>query len=142
MTDTNHVVITGNLTADPEETQVKDQPMARFRIACNDNPQNKDSVSYLPIVAFGKQADYVASALHKGDKVVVIGRLRSSGRKDEEGQSRRSDHRDERGVRDVQCQVEVTGVGVGRGETFPCLPFCCQAHYPGELIEKADSYSS
>lgn len=82
----------GNLTRDPEIRFTRDgAPVASFTLAINNryrqDTETKDDVSFVDIVAFGKQADLVKNYLEKGAPVLVEGRLQQR-RWEQEGQKR------------------------------------------------------
>ena len=81
----NRVVVSGNLTRDPEiRSSQSGTNILTFGIAVNDrrrNPQTQeweDYANFVDCVLFGNRADYMSRALHKGTKVVVEGKLRYS----------------------------------------------------------------
>lgn len=82
----NRVVISGNLTRDPEirSAQNSGVNILTFGVAVNDrrrNPQTgewEDYANFIDCVLFGNRADYLSRTLHKGTKVVVEGKLRYS----------------------------------------------------------------
>ena len=81
----NRVVISGNLTRDPEIRQSQSgMNILTFGVAVNDrrrNPQTgewEDYANFVDCVLFGNRADYLSRTLHKGSKVVVEGKLRYS----------------------------------------------------------------
>lgn len=77
----NRVLLTGNLTADPE---LKDTStgtkVCRLRLACNQREKYgddwKDRVNYFDITVFGAQGENCARYLAKGRPVAIDGRLR------------------------------------------------------------------
>ena len=82
MADT-HVTITGNLTDDPE---LKHTPngnlVANFRLAVTARVKDGDSwrdgeTSFFRVNAWRQLAEHIAESLAKGDRAVVIGRLKS-----------------------------------------------------------------
>lgn len=82
MDDLNEVRLRGRLTADPldRETQ-RGTPMATFSVATNRtfadaNGAAQEQTEYTPVVAWGTLARVVED-LHKGDRVEVIGRVRT-----------------------------------------------------------------
>ena len=88
----NKVILIGNLTADPE-LKYTSSGTARTRFSIAINRQYKDStgqlqdeVTFIPIVAWGTQAENCAQYLSKGRSVAVEGRLRIYNFTDEEGQ--------------------------------------------------------
>lgn len=85
MYNTNIVVISGNVTADPELRQTRDGTfVARFTVAVN----RGDRADFLPCTAFGKTAENVRAYVSKGSRVIVQGSLRSSTYQDNSGTNR------------------------------------------------------
>lgn len=92
MSNYNKVILMGNLTRDPEVRFTRDgAPVASFTLAINNryrqDAESKDDVSFIDIVAFGKQADLVKNYLEKGAPVLIEGRLQQR-RWEQEGQKR------------------------------------------------------
>ncbi len=93
MSNFNKVILLGNLTRDPEVRFTREgAPVASFTLAINSNrsrqeADSKDDVSYIDLVAFGKQADLVKNYLEKGAPLLVEGRLQQR-RWEQEGQKR------------------------------------------------------
>ena len=93
MSNFNKVILLGNLTRDPEVRFTREgAPVASFTLAINSNRarqegDSKDDVSYIDLVAFGKQADLVKNYLEKGSPLLVEGRLQQR-RWEQEGQKR------------------------------------------------------
>ena len=93
MSNFNKVILLGNLTRDPEVRFTREgAPVASFTLAINSNRSrqegdSKDDVSYIDLVAFGKQADLVKNYLEKGAPLLVEGRLQQR-RWEQEGQKR------------------------------------------------------
>ncbi len=78
----NKVILIGNLTADPE-LRYTPSGTARVRFSIAINRQYKDAsgqlqeeTTFVPIVAWGTQAENCANYLSKGRSVAVEGRLR------------------------------------------------------------------
>lgn len=77
MTNLNRVVLQGNLTRDPEtRNTTTGMVVANFSIAVNSGFGEKEEVSYLDCVVFGKQAEALAKHFAKGKQIIVEGRLR------------------------------------------------------------------
>lgn len=81
----NKVVVTGNLTRDPELRQTAGgMPILALGVAVNDrrkDPQTgewRDFPNYIDCTMFGARAEAVAKYLAKGSKVAVEGKLRWS----------------------------------------------------------------
>jgi single-strand DNA-binding protein len=92
MADT-HVTITGNLTDDPElRFTPNGNPVANFRLAVTarvkgDTWRDGDT-SYFRVNVWRQLAEHVAESLSKGDRAVVIGRLKSRSWETPEGERR------------------------------------------------------
>ncbi len=91
----NKVILIGNLTADPE-LKYTSSGTARTRFSIAINRQYKDStgqlqdeVTFIPIVAWGTQAENCAQYLTKGRSVAVDGRLRIDTFETAEGERRK-----------------------------------------------------
>jgi single-strand DNA-binding protein len=93
MADT-HVTITGNLTDDPDLRYTPNgNAVANFRLAVTARIKDGDSwrdgdTSYFRINAWRQLAEHVTKSLSKGDRAVVIGRLRSRSWETPEGDKR------------------------------------------------------
>jgi single-strand DNA-binding protein len=93
MPDT-HVAITGNLTDDPEVTFTPNgAAVANFRLAVT--PRVKDGegwkdgeTSFFRITAWRDLATHLAESLSKGDRVIVLGQLRTRSWETPEGDKR------------------------------------------------------
>ena len=81
----NKVVISGNLTRDPELRQTANGfPVLGFGVAVNDRRRNQqtgeweDYPNFIDCTMFGTRAESVAKFLTKGSKVAIEGKLRWS----------------------------------------------------------------
>ena len=81
----NRVVITGNLTRDPElRTTGSGMSVLKLGVAVNDRRKNQstgeweDVANFVDVTVFGARADGLSKYLHKGSKVAVEGKLRWS----------------------------------------------------------------
>ena len=81
----NRVVISGNLTRDPDLRSTKSgAPVLNLGVAVNErrkNPQTdewEDFANFVDCTMFGKRAEGVAPHLSKGAKVAIEGKLRYS----------------------------------------------------------------
>ena len=79
---TSNLTIVGNLTKDPElRFTPTGQATASFSIAVNRRWQNRqtnqweEATSFFDVVAWGSLAENLADSVHRGDRVVVEGRL-------------------------------------------------------------------
>jgi len=79
-TNINRVVLTGNLTRDPELRSTNSGlPVCSLRVACNTRRKQGDEwvdkPNYFDVTVFGKQGENVAEYLEKGRPVAIDGRL-------------------------------------------------------------------
>jgi single-strand DNA-binding protein len=93
MADT-HVTLTGNLTDDPDlRFTPNGHPVANFRLAVTARVKDGDSwrdgdTSFFRVNVWRQLAEHVAESLAKGDRAVVIGRLKSRSWETPEGDKR------------------------------------------------------
>jgi single-strand DNA-binding protein len=92
----NRVIITGNLTRDPEQRAAGSTSVTSLRVACNgrrknnDTGQWEDQPNYFDVTVWGAQGENCAKFLSKGRPVAVDGRLHWREWTDKEGQKRQS----------------------------------------------------
>jgi single-strand DNA-binding protein len=79
----NRVIITGNLTKDPDMTAISQSgtTVCTLRVAVNGRRKNaegqwEDAPNFFDVTVFGQQADNCGTYLKKGRGVAVDGRLR------------------------------------------------------------------
>ena len=93
MADT-HVTITGNLTDDPEVTFTPSgQAVCNFRVAVTPRVRDGDTwrdgdTSFFRVNAWRTLGEHVADSLSKGDRAIVVGRLKSRSWETPEGEQR------------------------------------------------------
>ena len=96
-TNINRVVLTGNLTRDPELRALPSgMSVCSLRVACN--TRRKDSTSgdwvdkpnFFDVTVWGKQGENVAQYLEKGRPVAIDGRLEWREWEDKNGNKRQS----------------------------------------------------
>jgi single-strand DNA-binding protein len=93
MADT-HVTVTGNLTADPELKYTPNgAAVANFRLAVTARVRDGEGwrdgeTSFFRINAWRTLGQHVADSLSKGDRAVVVGRLKSRSWETPEGEQR------------------------------------------------------
>jgi len=88
--------VTGNLTADPElRATASGQMLATFTVAQTPRVRDRESGTYtdgdtlfMRVTAWRELGEHAAESLHKGDRVVVTGRLRQHSWTNDEGQKR------------------------------------------------------
>ena len=77
----NRVIITGNLTHDPElRTTASGVPTCSFRVAVNRRFKDKDgnaTTDFIQVVTWRKTAELCADYLSKGRKVGIVGELQT-----------------------------------------------------------------
>src|SRR4051812_39090891 len=77
----NRVVLTGNLTADPDLRKLQSgNSICRLRLASNTRRKDADGAwtekpNYFDVIAWGRQAETAAEFLTRGSPVAVDGRL-------------------------------------------------------------------
>lgn len=72
----NNVQLVGRLTKDPEIRVIAEsqKSVARFTVAVN---RNKTDADFIPCVAFDKKAELLEKYVHKGDRIGVIGSIKT-----------------------------------------------------------------
>jgi single-strand DNA-binding protein len=93
----NRVIITGNLTKDPDLGALPSgTPVCTLRVACNgrrksnESGQWEDVPNYFDVTVWGQQGENCAQYLKKGRAVAVDGRLRWREWTSQEGQKRQA----------------------------------------------------
>ena len=95
MSSYNHVVLVGNLTADPELQYVSSgTARGKFSIAVNrkfkdGSGQLQEETVFVPITTWGSLAENCSNYLVKGRSVLVDGRLRITTFDDKDGSKRK-----------------------------------------------------
>lgn len=90
----NHLVISGNLTRDPElRTVGADKSVCHFTVASSSRYKGQDGeqreeVTFLECDAWGRQGEIAAQYLQKGFATIVEGALRQDNWTDKDGQKR------------------------------------------------------
>jgi single-strand DNA-binding protein len=96
-TNINRVVLTGNLTKDPElsTTPNTQTSVCKLRIACNTRRRDSggewaDKPNYFDVTVWGAQGENCARYLQKGRPVAIDGRLEWREWQDQQGNKRQS----------------------------------------------------
>jgi single-strand DNA-binding protein len=95
-TNINRVVLTGNLTRDPELRSLPSgTSVCNLRVACNTRRKDAsgewvDKPNYFDVTVWGNQGENCAQYLSKGRPVAVDGRLEWREWQDKEGNKRQS----------------------------------------------------
>ena len=90
----NRVVVSGNITRDPEVRQAGSTPLLSFGIAVNERRKNQQTdqweevPNFFEVTVWGSRGESLSRFLSKGMKVVVSGRLRWSSWQNQEGEKR------------------------------------------------------
>jgi single-strand DNA-binding protein len=91
--ESNFITMIGNLTDDPDLRFTQGGvPVCNFRIASNrrftgrDGQQQEETV-FMTVNLWRDMAENVAESLHKGDRVIVIGRIKVRSYENKEGQT-------------------------------------------------------
>ena len=90
------VILVGNLTRDPETrvtpngATVVSSAVAVNRAYKDASGNNVENVSFFDFSAFGKTGETIAKFLHKGDPILVSGRLEQRSWEDKNGGGKRS----------------------------------------------------
>jgi single-strand DNA-binding protein len=95
-TNINRVVLTGNLTRDPElRNTPSGTSVCSLRVACNTRRKDAsgnwvDKPNYFDVTVWGAQGENCATYLQKGRPVAIDGRLEWREWEDKQGQKRQS----------------------------------------------------
>jgi len=84
----NKVVLVARLTKDPEIRVTQQQKtVGRFSVACN---RGREAVDYIDCVAFDRKAELLEKYFHKGDRIGVIGSIKTGSYTDKENRKVRT----------------------------------------------------
>lgn len=91
----NKVMIGGNITADPEVREVRNNRVCNFTIAVNriyyshsgDTPEKREDTVFIRVTAWNKLADQLGNYIKKGANLFVEGRLTSRQWTSDEGKN-------------------------------------------------------
>jgi len=130
----NRVVITGNLTRDPETRALPSgSSVTTLRVACNGRRQNRDTQqwedvpNYFDVTVWGAQGENCQRYLAKGRAVAVDGRLQWREFTDREGNKRQA-------VDIVAESVQFLGgrddAGAGNGNGFSSSARAAESDVP------------
>lgn len=111
-TNINSVVVSGNLTRDPETRQTANSSVTNFGIAVNERTKESgewgERANFFKVTVWGKQGENCSQYLHKGSGVMIAGRLRWS-KWEKDGETRQ-------GVEIVAEQVQFMPKGSSNGQ--------------------------
>ncbi len=120
-TNINRVILTGNLTKDPElRNTPSGTAVCSLRVACNTRRRDAsgewtDKANYFDVTVWGAQGENCAQYLSKGRPVAVDGRLEWREWEDQQGNKRQSV---EIWADSVQFLGSRDGAGAGNGNRF------------------------
>lgn len=85
----NKIVLQGRLTRDPELKNTSNQKLFCSFMVASERPKygEKTETDFLPCVAWEKTASFLGNYFHKGDMILISGRLNSR-KYDDNGTSR------------------------------------------------------
>ena len=105
----NLVCINGRLASDPEGGESGQKvAYARFSVAIERGSGESKQVTFLDVVTFRQQADFVRQYFHKGDGINIVGSISVRDFEDSSGVKRRK-------FEIVATQVSFPASGKGRG---------------------------
>lgn len=81
----NKVILSGNLTRDVDVKNYGETVIATTGLAVKDTFSKDDRTDFFDIVAFGKRAETMGLYLHKGDPIIVVGRIKIESYTDKDG---------------------------------------------------------
>lgn len=86
----NNITIQGRLTKEPEMKQIPSGTHLCSVTIASKRPKKKDSeeiTDFIPAIAWAKTADFLSKYFHKGDMVIVSGRMQSRQYDGQDGKS-------------------------------------------------------
>ena len=84
----SRITLQGRLTREPElRTTNNGKPVASFALAC-DRDFNREEVDFINCTAWNSTAEFVTKYFHKGQLVIVSGRLQNRNWTDKDGNKR------------------------------------------------------
>jgi single-strand DNA-binding protein len=133
-TNINRVIITGNLTRDPELRNLPDggPAVCKLRVAVNgrrkQGDQWVDKPNYFDVTVWGAQGENCATYLSKGRPVAVDGRLDWREWQDKEGNNRQS-------IEIIADTVQFLGSRDGGGQQQSGNGFTPQSDVPADTSD-------
>lgn len=87
----NKLIIVGNLTADPELRYTQSgKSVCNFTVAVNERRGEQQEAKFFRVAAWNNLAENIKQYLHKGNKVLVVGRVGCEAYKASDGSPRAS----------------------------------------------------
>lgn len=82
----NKCVLCGRLTRDPEVMAKGETTISRYSLAVDRKYSKDNETDFLNCVCFGKTAEFAEKYLHKGMKIIVVGRIQTGSYTNKDGQ--------------------------------------------------------
>ena len=86
----NQITLIGRLTREPEVRYNQDSfAVGHFTIAVDRDRKDRNGerqTDFIPVVVFGKQAEFAEKYLHQGTKIAVTGRIQTGSYTNRDGQ--------------------------------------------------------
>lgn len=76
----NKVILIGRLVQNPEVREVSDNKVCTFDLAITrkfKNAEGKYDTDFVPVVVWGKIGEVIAERFRKGNKILIVGELRT-----------------------------------------------------------------
>lgn len=87
----NKVIISGRTTADIElKATQTGKSVATFTVAVDTGYGENKQTAFLDVIAWEKMAELVSQYVHKGNKVLICGRLQTRNWEDKDGKKRKA----------------------------------------------------
>lgn len=80
----NMVILCGRLTADPKPNEA--HTVVKYSLAVDRASKDKGT-DFINCVCFGNAAEFASNYLHKGTKILVVGRIQTGSYKNQEGKT-------------------------------------------------------
>ena len=143
----NRVIISGNLTRDPElRSTAGGMPVLGFGVAVNDRRKNQqtgeweDYPNFIDCTMFGARAEALSRYLNKGTKVSIEGKLRwSQWERDGQKRSKIEVIVDELEFMSSRGDSSSYGGGMGGGYSAPAPAAPAYAPAPAPVVDASSS---
>lgn len=84
----NKAILNGRLTKAPELKQTQNGKSVCSFIIAVDRSRDREKTDFIPVVAWGKTAEFICQWFGKGDLITVVGRIEVRGYEDKNGNKR------------------------------------------------------
>ena len=86
----NLAIIIGRVGRDPETRNAGTSKVSTFSLAISEKYKDKETTTWLNIVAWGKLADIVSQYVHKGDALYIEGKIQTREYDGKDGQKKKA----------------------------------------------------